>query len=134
MALATLDRIESASRGEKAECIWQTDAIQAYRFAVVGEESTLRAELAHRVAALTGCRIPPQEVVADREARVAFLALDGVRFQLRQHDVVLLRPCANCGTGEFASDPLITKGDLGHALGVWRPLHHGCEVGDPTEW
>src|SRR5262245_45495696 len=134
MALATLDRTESTSRREKAECTWQTDAIQAYRFAMVEEESTLRAELADRVAALTGCRIPPQQVVTDREARVAFLELDGVRFRLWHHDVVLLRPCAHCGTGEFASDPLTTKGDLGHALGVWRPLHHGCEADDPTEW
>ena len=134
MALATLDRTESASRGEKAECTWQTDAIQAYRFAVMQEESTLRAEMADRVAALTGCRIPPQQVAVDCDARIAFLALDGVRFRLRQHEVVLLRPCANCGTGEFASDPLTTKGDLGHALGVWRPLHHGCEVENPAEW
>jgi hypothetical protein len=130
MALATLDRTESASRGEKAWCTWQTDAIQTYCLAVVEEDSTLRAELADRVAALTACRIPPQQVVADRAARVAFLAFDGVRFRLRRHQVVLLRPCAHCGTGEFASDPLITRGDLGHALGVWRPLHHGCEEQD----
>jgi hypothetical protein len=24
--------------------------------------------------------------------------------------------------------------DLGHALGVWRPLHYQCEVDDPPEW
>src|SRR5215469_11441342 len=134
MSLATLERIESAPRGQAAERTWQREAIEVYRRAKLEEESVMRAELANRVAALTGCRIPPQQVVADRVARVAFLALDGVRFRLWHHDVVLLRPCAHCGTGVFASDPLTTKGDLGHALGVWRPLHHGCEVDNPTEW
>ena len=72
--------------------------------------------------------------------RTAYQALDIyksitlVRFRLQHQEVVLLRPCAYCGTGEFASDPLITKGDLGYTLGVWRPLHHGCEGEDPTEW
>src|SRR5215471_697774 len=134
MSLATLERIESAPRGQAAERTWQREAIEVYRRAKLEEESVMRAELANRVAALTGCRIPPQQVVADRDARIAFLVLDGVRFRLQRHEVVLLRPCAHCGTGEFVSSPLLTRGNVGHALDIWQPLHRECEAVDPTEW
>jgi hypothetical protein len=97
------------------------------------EGERLRASLAARVTALTGCVVASSSVVVDGAARVAFLALDGVRFRLRRDVVVLLRPCAHCGTGEFASAPLACQEDLGHALGVWRPLHHACEADDPPE-
>jgi hypothetical protein len=98
------------------------------------DESALRKELVDRVGMLTGRRVVSSLVGVDGDARVAFVALDGVRFRLRRHEVVLLRPCAYCGTGEFASDPLIAQEDLGHALGVWQPLHRECEVDDPPEW
>jgi hypothetical protein len=134
LAIATLDRAQSASRDDVAAGSWQTEAIEHYRRAITGVEDALRAELEGRVASLTGRHVTPSLVVVDRDARIAFLALDGVRFRLRRHDVVLLRPCAHCGTGEFASEPLITRCDLGHALGVWQPLHHACEAEDPPEW
>jgi hypothetical protein len=126
--------IESRSRGGVAEGSWQARTVRAYRLSREGEARTLGAELAERVGTLTGCRVAPASVVVDGDARVAFLALDGVRFRLQRHDVVLLRACAHCATGEFASGPLASEGDVGHALSVWRPLHHQCDVEDPPEW
>src|SRR5947199_9179915 len=110
-AIATLDRVDSASCGGVAEGTWQTEAIEQYRLAKIGEEHALRAELADRVASLAGRRVAPSLIAVDRDARLAVLALDGVRFRLQHHEVVLLRPCAHWGTGEVASDPLITKGE-----------------------
>jgi hypothetical protein len=134
LAIATLERVASASGKDVAEGAWQTKAIEHYRRAMVEEEDSLRAELEGRVASLTGRHVTPSLVVVDRDARIAFLTLDGVRFRLQRHHLVLLRPCAYCGTGEFASEPLITRCDLGHALGAWQPLHHDCEIEDPPEW
>jgi hypothetical protein len=128
-----LDRIESASPGDVIGCTWQKEAIEHSHRAMIEEEHAARGA-GGPGPSLTGCHVAASLVAVDRDAGIAILALDGVRFRLQRHEVVLLRPCANCGTGEFASDPLITKGDLGHALGVWRPLHHGCEAEDPTEW
>jgi hypothetical protein len=132
--MTTLDRVESASREDVAEGTWPTVVIEHYRRAVTGEADELRAELADRVASLAGRHVAPSLVVVDPDARTAYLTLNGVRFCLHRHEVVLLRPCAYCGTGVFASEALITRSDLGHALGVWRPLHRDCEMTDPVEW
>jgi hypothetical protein len=32
------------------------------------------------------------------------------------------------------SSPLLTRGSVGHALGIWQPLHRECEPVDPAEW
>src|SRR6266540_118850 len=77
-AIATLDRVDLASCGGVAEGTWQTEAIEQYRLAEIGEEHALRAELADRVASLTGRRVAPSLIAVDRDARIAVLALDGV--------------------------------------------------------
>jgi hypothetical protein len=61
------------------------------------------------------------------------MALDDIRFRPRHHDLVLLRPCAHRGTGEFVSSLLATRADVGHALGSWRLLHAACDAQDPAE-
>ena len=131
---ATPDRRESRSQGGGTNAPWQARTVEAYRLSREEETLALGAELAERVGILTGRRGAPASVAVDGEARVAFVALDGVRFRLRRHDVVLLRGCAHCGTGEFASDPLTSPEDVGHALSVWQPLHRACEPEDPPEW
>jgi hypothetical protein len=134
LTIATPDRVTSALRRHLAGGIWQTEAIEHCRRTMIGEAAALRQELVDRVAALTGCLVAPSSVIVDRDTRVAFLTLDGVRFRLQRREVVLLRPCAYCGTGEFASEALTTRSDLGHALSIWQPLHHDCNIEDPPEW
>src|SRR5579859_2322348 len=113
LTLATLDRAELTLREQEPRHTWQAEAIETYRLHLIDDESALRQELADRVGSLTGFRVAPSSVAVDRDARVAFVALDGVLFRLQRHEIVLLRPCAYCGTGEFASAPLETQGDLG---------------------
>ncbi|HEX9056877.1 MAG TPA: hypothetical protein VF818_05030 [Ktedonobacterales bacterium] len=115
---------------------WRAAALAAYELESGVGGAHLRVELAARVHALTGCAIPDGAITADRDARRATAAVDGVVFQLQRHDLILLRPCAHCGTGLFESPPLSSRADLGHALSGWQPYHLGCEPADPpdTAW
>lgn len=40
--------------------------------------------------------------------------------------LILLRPCARCGQGEFRSAPLHDAGELGLALRTFAPVHLVC--------
>jgi hypothetical protein len=112
---------------------WQAVAVAAYTLEAGTGGTHLRAELARRVHALTGCAIPEGTITVNCDARQATAALDGVVFQLQGHDLILLRPCAYCGTGHFASPSVCSRADLGHALSGWQPYHAGCEPADPAE-
>lgn len=110
---------------------WQAAALAAYSKEVgMGD---LRAELAARVQALTGCAIPGAAIMLDDNARRATTTVDGVVFQLQGSDLRLLRPCAYCGVGRFASPPIASRADLGHALSDWQPYHAGCAPADPAD-
>lgn len=111
---------------------WQTAARAAYTLDANASDARLRAGLAAGVRALTGCAIPDSAIIVDADARRATVALDGALFQLQRAELVLIRPCAHCGTGQFASAPLSARADLGHALAVWQPYHSGCEPSDPA--
>jgi hypothetical protein len=91
----------------------------------------MQAELIARVRSLTGQPVTPEAVYVDLDARLAQVMLDGVMFRWRRDELVLLRPCAECGVGQFESLPLRGPADLGYALSVWRPTHDGCEQ---DEW
>src|SRR5260370_41846675 len=112
---------------------WQGAAVAAYAVEAGAGGAHLRAELAMRVHELTGCAIPDGAITVNDDAQRATAALDGVVFQLRGHDLILLRACAYCGTGCFESPSLCSRADLGHALAGWRPYHAGCEPADPAE-
>jgi hypothetical protein len=112
---------------------WQAAAVAAYAVEAGAGGAHLRAELAIRMHELTGCAIPDGAITVNDDAQRATAALDGVVFQLRGHDLILLRPCAYCGTGCFESPSLGSRADLGHALAGWRPYHAGCEPADPAE-
>jgi hypothetical protein len=112
---------------------WQAAVAAAYAVEAGAGGTHLRAELARRMHELTGCAIPDGVITVNSEARRATAALDGVVFQLRRHDLILLRPCAYCGTGRFESPSLYSRADLGHALAGWHPYHAGCEPADPAE-
>lgn len=116
-----------------APSAWQAAAVAAYALEAGAGGIHLGTELARRVHELTGCAIPDGAITVNCDARRATAALDGVVFQLRGHDPILLRPCAYCGTGRFESPALCSRADLGHALAGWHPYHTGCEPGDPAE-
>lgn len=105
----------------------------AYTLEDGGDDASLRAELAARVRALTGYSLPDGAITADRHARRATAVLDGVVFRLQGHEVIVLRPCTHCGTGLFASPPLVSRADLDYALSDWQPYHTGCEPVDPAD-
>ena len=112
---------------------WQAAAVAAYTVEAGAGGTHLGAELARRVRGLTGCAIPEGAITVNGGARRATAALGGVVFQLRGHDLILLRSCAYCGTGRFESPSLRSRADLGHALAAWHPYHVGCEPADPAE-
>jgi hypothetical protein len=109
---------------------WQVAALTAYALEAGAESVHLHSELAVRVQALTGWTIPDRAITADGAVRRATAVVDGVVFQLRGHDLSLLRPCAHCGTGHFASPALASRADLGYVLSGWQPYHAGCEPAD----
>ena len=112
---------------------WQADAIAAYMIEARAGDTHLRAELCARVHDLTGCSISDSAITVNCEACRATATLDGVVFQLQGHDLILLQPCAYCGTGRFKSPPVCGRADLGYSLVGWHPYHPGCEPADPSE-
>jgi hypothetical protein len=119
-------------RWAAAACAWQIGALAAYGLEARADGAQLRAELAARLHGLTGCALQDGAITADRGAQRATATLDGVVFQLRGHELVVLRPCAHCGTGRFASPRVGSRADLGHALSGWQPYHEGCAPEDPA--
>jgi hypothetical protein len=113
---------------------WREEAIAAARREATTAALTLRAELASRVRALTGSPVAPDSVYADSDACIATVTVDGTTFRLAQGTLVLLRPCVDCGTGQFASPPIASVADLGRALDGWQPFHDDCRSEDPADW
>ncbi len=110
---------------------WQAASVAAYSKEV--SLGGLGAELAARVQALTGCAIPVTAIMLDDNARRATTTVDGVVFRLQGRNLLLMRPCAYCGVGRFASLPIASRADLGHALSDWQPYHAGCAPADPAD-
>jgi hypothetical protein len=71
---------------------------------------------------------------ADAADGVAIVVVDGVRFQWDRFQLVLFRPCVECGADQFASAGLRTQADLGYALSAWEPRHPGCRPEDPADY
>jgi hypothetical protein len=112
---------------------WRTGAIAVYGRAEPDDTGALRTELASRLRALIGRRFPPGAIQVDRDGRVATAVVDGTRLRLRRHDLLLVRPCAHCGTGDFESPPLLNLVDLGQALAAWEPRCRHCQIEDPND-
>jgi hypothetical protein len=113
---------------------WKSRAIASYQRALGHEEQIMRAALARRLRALLGVTVPHESIWVDLNARMAGVTLDGVRFRLNHTQLVLLRTCAHCDSGEFASPPLHTAEDVGYALTAWEPHHPACQPEDPANW
>jgi hypothetical protein len=117
-------------RAEQQPGNWKMAARAAYYLAEHETLTGLRGMLASRLLALTGYLISPSSIVVDRESQQATGTLDGMRFQLKRHQLRLVRHCVSCGLREHTSPPLETLADLGHALAVWEPRCDHCIEGD----
>lgn len=113
---------------------WRQQAIEAYQQAERIETGALAMDLASRLLTLTGRVIAREAVAVDRAARTATAAVDGTLFQLQGQQLVLLRPCADCGTGLYPSPAIASPADLGHALSAWQPSCPDCLPGDLRSW
>jgi len=93
----------------------------------------LQRRLADRLFALTAFVAPTEAIITDAAGQSASTMVDGVQFRLRGDELMIVRPCAHCGTGRFASEPLERPADLDYALAVWAPYHRECEPQDPPD-
>lgn len=113
---------------------WKARAAAAYRQLRADTPASLRAGLTDAVRALTGQSLPPAAVIVDGEPPAAHATLGGVHFTWARSRLSLIRPCAHCAQGAFASQPLEGMADLGYALGVWEPLHLDCRPFEGDVW
>lgn len=113
---------------------WQARAVEEYERSLPDRLARLRTDLAPRLLGLTGRLFPPEDAYVDADGGLAVAGADGETFRLyRQGGLVLVRPCAYCGTGYFESPEIVDPADLGYALSAWRPLHEDCEDYDASE-
>ena len=112
---------------------WHAEAIAHHVGAADELALCLRRRLAERVSSLTGVAISQWDITVNLAAKCALVTVDGVVFQLREHDLSIVRPCAHCGTGRFETPPIAERVDLGHALAGWQAYHPECEPADPPE-
>lgn len=132
MAMKTKQR--SATLPTVMQSDWQIDAIAAYQYAQASAAKRLRTEFAQRLDGLTGRPVPPEAIYVSRDDTWATLVLDGVLFRMRHREVVVVRPCVECGIGQFESPAIRNVEDLGYALISWTPLHANCEPVDSPYW
>jgi hypothetical protein len=112
---------------------WREGAIAAHRQTERERALALRADLAARVRVLTGAAVAGDSVYLNRETGEATVAVEGAVFRLAHGELVLVRPCAHCGTGQFKSAAIVERTDLGAALVDWLPLHDECQMGESAE-
>ena len=113
---------------------WRASSVATYERTQRQALDVLPAALAARVRALTGRAIAPESIFVDQGADLATAVVDGAVLRMRNHQVVLLRPCAECGIGHFESPALATQSDLGYALSAWEPRCPHCQPEDPANW
>src|SRR5581483_8386459 len=113
---------------------WQPQAIATHQQSQPPTNLALRLAMAARLQALLGRPIDPDMIWADVGDGVAVAVVNGVRFQLKHSQLVLFRPCVECGADQFASAALRTPADLGYALSAWEPRHRGCQPEDAADY
>jgi hypothetical protein len=112
---------------------WRVNAVAVYADTADMARLRLRRRIAERLLAITGYGAAEETIAADTAGRSASAVVDGVLFLLRGDALVIVRPCAHCGTGRFISEPLERRADLGYALSGWAPYHRDCEPVDPPD-
>ncbi|HSH80608.1 MAG TPA: hypothetical protein VLA19_18925 [Herpetosiphonaceae bacterium] len=94
----------------------------------------MRLALTERVQAFTGCTVECNAILVDLDEQFACAVVGGVLFRWGTTGLVMLRPCAFCGSGQFASPSLTSQADVGYAIAVWQPHHPNCQPEDPINW
>lgn len=117
-----------------APASWQQRAVIAYEQAEQDESVALQRELADRIAALTEHRLAPESIYVNRAAQLAVANVEGTVFRLLRHDLMIVRPCVECGTGQYESPRITSIKDLGYALSAWEPRCADCRPIDPINW
>ena len=134
MQTQMIDAAGSTKRREVRATGWQGRAVEKYERFLSEKRLRLRTALAARLLGLTGIALALEDLYVDVFGRFAGARVNGERFRLyRQGDLVLVRPCSYCGTGNFESPKIIDRVDLGYALLAWHPLHQDCEDYDASE-
>jgi hypothetical protein len=114
---------------------WRAQAVEEYERSLPARRAGLRTEFATRLLALTGRALQPDDLYVDTDGRLAVASTDNASFRLYRHGgLVLVRPCAYCGTGRFESPKISDLPALGYALAAWRPLHEDCEHYPPEDF
>jgi hypothetical protein len=113
---------------------WKAQMITTYQRHRQDEDSALQIALARRLRALIGVEVNRDDIWVDLDERSALVTVDGVRFRWEQSQLVMLRACALCDSGQFASPPLMSQADVGYALSVWQPRHLQCQPDDQVSW
>lgn len=108
---------------------WQAKAVAEY----TRTADKVSTQLRQRLLTLTGYVIEERAIAQDVAAQRATAVVDGVVFLLRRRELMVVRPCAYCGTGRFESAPVENQGDLGYMLAAWQPYHRDCEPTDPDD-
>ena len=124
---------DGRDNGSSQQQSWQATLIADYTRTVVGQTQRIRQRLAQEVLALTGHVIGEQTIAVDIGARRASVVVDGAMFLLRGESLRIVRTCVWCGTGQFESDPITSRSDLGYALAGWQPCHAECEPADAPD-
>lgn len=119
---------------EKARATrWRARTVEEYELSLLDRRARLRTDLTTRLLGLTGKPLLLESVYVKSDGRFAVAGVDGETFRLYSEDaLVLLRPCAYCGTGSFESPRITDRVDLGYALSAWHPLHEECEDYDAS--
>ena len=112
---------------------WRAAVIAAYHRSEHQDTVALQNELAAQIQALTQRAIRPATITVDRDTRLATAVVDHIMFRLHERRLLIIRPCSSCGYGQFASSPIASHPDLGHALAGWEPRCSQCELDDPDE-
>jgi len=113
---------------------WQAEAIAVYRQGEHETVAALGADLRRRLLALTGHLLAPNAIYVDGATQTAQAKVDGMLFRLQRQELMLIKDCAWCGQGQYASPSIANRADLGYALSVWEPHCPDCQPEDPAEW
>lgn len=82
---------------------------------------------------LTGRIIDLSTVVVNEQQQAALVTIDAVQFRWDRTHLTVIRPCAHCGLGSFASPPIRDARDLGYALSGFQSLHPYCQPFEPDD-
>jgi hypothetical protein len=104
---------------------WRTEALAGHRQPQL-DQHALAQRLVTAIRRLTGSTLDPEGLIIDAPNQAAWSSFEDARVRWRQEQLVVVRPCAHCGCGAFASRPILSLRDLGYALSVWQPLHRDC--------